>query len=128
MNDYSIYSNYYDSVNKSYNFCIPFIRSNIDHLKNKNKSLIEFGCGTGNILKEFSTEYVITGIDLLENMLNIARNKLKNCNLKHSDMTEYYENKKYDVFLCMFDTLNHVLDINKWDKMFNNIAKMMHSR
>ena len=60
---YSMYSKYYDKLNNDYDFWIPFIRSQIPSgLGNGN--MIEFGCGTGNVLEKFRNEYKLAGVDI----------------------------------------------------------------
>ncbi len=125
MGNYSVYGKYYDSLNSDYSYWISFLRKHIRSKNTGEKKLLELGCGTGNILKEFTEEYKLVGIDLSDEMLATARNKINSCRFIKADMSEYFENIKYDVILCLFDSINHILNIEKWQRMFFNISKMM---
>ena len=97
MGNYSVYGKYYDSLNSDYSYWISFLRKHIRSKNTGEKKLLELGCGTGNILKEFTEEYKLFGIDLSDEMLAAARNKINSCRFIKADMSEYFENIKYDV-------------------------------
>ncbi len=79
------------------------------HYKNNViNSVLDVGCGTGTLLKKLSSEYPFldfTGVDVSDEMLNIARLKFintKNIKIKfiNTDVHEYHVNKKFDVVIC----------------------------
>ncbi|MFR2407255.1 MAG: class I SAM-dependent DNA methyltransferase, partial [Eubacterium callanderi] len=50
--------------------------------KNEVKSVLEFGCGTGNITSELAQKgYAVTAVDLSEEMLTVADEKIAEQNL-----------------------------------------------
>ena len=76
----------------------------------KGKKILEVGCGTGNYLKVFLDKgYDITGVDISEEMLSVARKKC-NCDLVQGDLRDFKVGKKFDVILVMFDVLSYVND------------------
>jgi len=118
---YSMYAKYYDKLNKDYDHWIPFIRSQIP-IELSNRNMIEFGCGTGNVLSYFKNEYKLHGVDISEDMLRHAKEKLPDAEFINTNMVHYISQKKYQIALCLFDSINHVLDFNDWKVFFKNVA------
>jgi len=121
---YSMYSKYYDKLNKDYDYWIPFIKSQIP-IGLKNRNMIEFGCGTGNVLSYFKNEYKLHGVDISEEMLKHAKEKLPEAEFVNMNMVHYISPKKYQIALCLFDSINHVLDFNDWKVFFKNVADLL---
>jgi SAM-dependent methyltransferase len=119
-----MYSKYYDKLNKDYDFWIPFIKSQIPSSIGSG-NLIEYGCGTGNVLAFFKNDYKLYGVDISEDMLKHAKVKLPEAEFINQDMVHYNSNRKYQVALCLFDSINHILDFNEWKAFFNNVAKSL---
>lgn len=78
MGDYTNMASYYDVIMTSGYYDYPKI---VDHLMphRNNGSVLEIGCGTGLILEELAKrqpDLTITGIDLTDSMLAIAKKRL----------------------------------------------------
>jgi ubiquinone/menaquinone biosynthesis C-methylase UbiE len=73
-------------------------------------SLLDVGCGTGNLLKLISSKYDIelAGVDLTPKMLNIAKIKLEDkADLKIADSEELpFDDNKFDMVICT-DSFHH---------------------
>lgn len=123
---YSMYSKYYDRLNGNYDYWIPFIKSHIAE-KEKKARMIEYGCGTGNVLEKFKDEYELYGVDISNSMLEQAKTKLPYANFILEDMVFYKSTEKYDIALCLFDSINHVLDFENWKVFFKNVANSLTS-
>lgn len=88
----------------------------------KNKRVLEVGCGTGLILQEIN-KYAgeAVGIDISENMLDIAREKkLKVINANAVKIP--FPDKYFDV-VCSFKVLSHIEDINAVLKEVSRVTK-----
>jgi SAM-dependent methyltransferase len=69
-------------------------------------SIIDVGCGTGRHTIELARRgYDVTGIDISDRMLDVARETLKNEGLKgnfiHADATKFSFENKFDLALCI---------------------------
>jgi len=75
----------------------------------------DLGCGTGEMcLRLAQSGYDVIGVDLSEDMLQIARAKCQNAGYDvlflRQDITKLDLFGTVDVFVCMTDTINHITD------------------
>ena len=123
---YSMYAKYYDRLNDSYDFWIPFIDNEISTVPHGSR-IIEYGCGTGNVLLHYKDDYQVTGVDISPEMLEQARGKMSDGEFFLGDMVTFRPDRKYDVALCLFDTVNHILDFGDWRSFFRNVADTLNA-
>ncbi len=84
-------------------------------------SLLELGCGTGALLTGFTPQLAVTGIDMSPQMLSVAAGAVPAARLELADITSFWLPAKFDVVICMFDTLNHVPDFGRWRSLFDRV-------
>ena len=71
--------------------------------------MLEFGCGTGALLAGLAGDLNLTGVDQSPEMLSHAQARnLPHTTLVQADMTKFALDERFDVAICMFDTLNHL--------------------
>ena len=121
---YSMYSKYYDRLNTEYDHWIRFIKVSTAAYPDNSK-LIEYGCGTGNMLVPFVGRFALAGVDLSAEMLAAAKEKLPGCSLYHHDMLNFSSDTKYDISLCLFDSINHLTDFSIWTEFFRTVYSNM---
>jgi len=126
INNYSIYAKYYDILNTDYLLWHHIIQENIPKA-DINKKIIEFGCGTGNILEKYAERFSVYGVDLSNAMLEQAKEKIPKGTFYCRDMVSFSTREKFDVALCLFDTINHVLNFSQWKDFFQNVASILTS-
>lgn len=85
----------------------------------KTEKILEVACGTGSLalsLDELGT-YDVTATDLSEAMIQIARKKaalaLSPVRFSVADMTDLNPYRDFDAVLCLFDSLNYLLEPNQ---------------
>lgn len=100
-----------------------YIRGLIRQHKPKAKTLLELACGTGAILKILAQSYDVVGLDLSAQMLAIARKKLPHVPFYRKNMVSFDLGRKFDVIICVFDSINHVLKFSDWQKIFRNVTR-----
>jgi SAM-dependent methyltransferase len=84
-------------------------------------SLLELGCGTGSILARLNSVPALTGLDRSPEMLNLARVKVPDARLVEGDMECFALDERFDVVICVFDSLNHLLTFDAWRSMFGAV-------
>ncbi len=88
----------------------------------KYNSVIELGCGTGNLAALIANENVsYTGVDLSSDMIDIAIEKnIINSTFIVNDMSIYTNEKSYDLCLCICDSINYLHSKELVEKTFQN--------
>lgn len=87
------------------------------------KKVLELGCGTGSILKCLQAAYDVSGLDISGKMLSIARKKVPRSKLFQQNMVDFRINDRFDVILCVFDSMNHVRRFSDWKKVFATVRR-----
>ena len=94
----------------------------IDRYRPEAESLLELGCGTGSILAHLTSFDVLTGLDRSPEMLAVARTKVPTAELIEGDMSSFALGRRFDVVICVFDSINHLLTFAAWESMFAAVA------
>lgn len=102
---------YYNrSLEKYFSFIIP-----------KGSSVLEIGCGTGELLNSVSPSYGV-GIDFSENMIEIAQKSFPHLIFKVDDIEELLLNETFD-YIILSDLASSLWDVQK---AFQNLEKVCH--
>jgi SAM-dependent methyltransferase len=86
------------------------------------RSVLELACGTGSILGRLDWIPQRIGLDASAQMLAEAGAKLPDVELVLGDMSSFDLGRRVDVVLCVFDSLNHLLDFGQWRSTFASVA------
>jgi SAM-dependent methyltransferase len=119
-------SNYYDLIyqDKDYKKEVAFIED-IFKKFHKPEKILEIGCGTGNYTKILLDRgYNVTGVDISENMLNIAKQKCI-CNFLRGDIRNIVIKEKFDTCLAMFAVMGYITGTFDIIKALRNIRAHM---
>ena len=110
----NLYSQYYDLLyrDKDYAGEVEYIIKLIKENSNETKTLLDMGCGTGKHAELLCNNgYIVHGIDLSEDMLEIAKNRriYKDDRLffSRSNIQELKLNKKFDVVVSLFHVMSY---------------------
>ena len=123
MVDYAKLDRFYDTAMGDRTEMASYIRRLIRQHKPKAQTMLELACGTGAILKILAKSYDVAGLDVSPQMLAIARKKLPHVPVYRKDMVRFELAAKFDVIICVFDSINHVLKFADWQKIFRNAAR-----
>ena len=123
MSSYDVIAQFYDSVvsdpTEKALWLKQLIRKHSPHAKN----VLELACGTGSILAVLAKDYQVVGLDNSAGMLNTARKKLSNVEFIQADMSDFTVEQKFDVVLCIYDSINHLINFSEWQSMFTKAAE-----
>jgi SAM-dependent methyltransferase len=77
MTSFVDYAQYYDLIytDKDYQAEANFVDSLIQRYAEGAKSILDLGCGTGRHTRYLSKKYSVTGVDMSEDMLGVARSR-----------------------------------------------------
>jgi len=113
---FNIYAHYYNLLYKDKNYQkeVEYIDILIKKYSYINvKTILDLGCGTGKhdaLLAE--KNYQLTGVDISENMIDIAKNENKKLDLKVGDVRNVNFKKKFDAVISLFHVASY-LTINE---------------
>jgi SAM-dependent methyltransferase len=116
---YTGFAPFYDRIMGDRSEEVGRIRSYLSRHLPDARSLLELGCGTGALLSGLAGDLDVTGIDQSPQMLAVAQATVPGAHLVRGDMTAFTLAARFDVVICMFDTLNHVPSFDGWLSLFS---------
>ena len=138
MTVFGNYSRYYDLLyrDKDYIGEAKFIHRLIQNHAPNGQSILELGCGTGNHAMLLAKEgYSIHGIDLSEEMLQQARDRLSQFDpdlaskikISQGDIRQTRLNQKFDVVLSLFHVISYQTSNEDLLAAFNTVKEHLNS-
>ena len=88
----------------------------------KAKTAMDLACGTGILCQILQKEGMeVSGMDLSEGMIRIARERSSGIHYDVADMTTYRPAEQFDLVTCTGDALNHIPALADVEKIFRNV-------
>lgn len=115
-----------------YNKMIDVLIEGLPFDKEEDLNILDLGCGTGNISKKIKNRFStanITCVDISENMIDIAKNKLSdysNITYKLANFQNISLNEDYDAVVSSLAIHHLETDLDKkklYEKIFNSLAE-----
>ncbi|OPJ56425.1 class I SAM-dependent DNA methyltransferase [Alkalithermobacter paradoxus] len=133
MNQYEDFAFIYDELMNEvdYNEWTNYIESIYKKENVKVKNILELACGTGNLTIPLAKRgYNVVGIDISEEMLSIAREKINKEGLDivllNQDMTQLdFDVYDMDCVLCGCDGFNYILDDVQLEELFIKVYSIL---
>jgi SAM-dependent methyltransferase len=116
--DYAGFARFYDRIMGDRTPEIDRIRAYISRHRPSAGTALELGCGTGALLAGLAGSFSVTGVDHSPEMLALAARAVPGAQLLQADITAVSLPSQFDVVICMFDTLNHVMTMDGWLAVF----------
>lgn len=89
----------------------------------KARNVLELACGTGAILQHLAKSLEVSGLDISPAMLKVAKRRLPDAALHLADIRRFKLNEKFDVIICVFDSINHLLTWRDWLSVFDRVQE-----
>lgn len=122
MAQYDVFAPFYDAVNGEPDERVGQLLAFVDAFAPGAHDVLELGCGTGAVLAGLGSGFALSGIDLSTTMLERARRRCPHARLIAGDITSFSLGERFDVVICVDDTLNHVTTFDGWRAVFANAA------
>lgn len=120
MATYDLLAPHYDAVTGDAVAEAAFIRGIIERRHGQAATLLELACGTGGVTALFAETYQVSGLDESPGMLAVAREKLPGRTpLYLADMASFRLNTTFDVIICAYQGINHLLSLRAWKSTFD---------
>lgn len=123
---YEKFCRFYDLVMGDRSEAARYIAGLIARYKPDAHTVLEIACGTGTIMGILSGCYEVAGLDRSRPMLALARKKLPYARFFHQEMTNFRLDRRFDVIVCAFDSINHLLRFTDWRKTFRRVARHLN--
>ena len=114
--DYYKYSDFYDIFNKYRNYERE-MRFLFRMIKDK-KRVLDLGCGTGTT--SFDSNIVDIPTLLGENMVELAKTKVKKARIFKANILDYKIDEKYDAIISMHSVFNHLKSYDEFERALKN--------
>ncbi|UCG43826.1 MAG: class I SAM-dependent methyltransferase [candidate division WOR-3 bacterium] len=95
-------------------------------LESDGRRLLDVACGTGEHLKFLQDEFEVEGLDLSEEMLDIARAKLPGVGFHQGDMAVFDLGREYDAVVLLFSSIGYAKTVERLDATLACLAR--HTR
>lgn len=118
MAGYERWAPFYDAMRGDQAAPVAYIAGLIEKHHPGTETLLELGCGTGAVLEQLQERYTVTGVDLSQSMLRIARTKLPRARLFRRDITTVDLGETFDAVICVADVVNHLRPFRAWEALF----------
>ena len=109
---YKTISKYYDMMyvnDESYRSEVDKVVSLVAQYKtSEGNMLLDIACGTGAQAAYLQNHFAVTGIDICDEMLGVAKEKVKNAAFINADMCNFNLNNQYDVILNLYGSIGQV--------------------
>jgi predicted TPR repeat methyltransferase len=128
MESYDVFAPFYDAVQGERAEHALYLRSLIEKHHPRAKTVLELACGTGSVLKQLHPRYEVTGVDLSTKMLELAAEKVPRARLFHDDVRRVRLGESFDVVLCVYDSINHLLTFEQWEAVFDRAREHLNAR
>ena len=91
------------------------------------KTLLDVACGTGKHLEHLVKQFDCTGVDLDDEMLAIAKDRVIGVPIHSGDMCEFDLNAKFDAVTCLFSSIGYTKTVERMEQAIANMAKHLKS-
>jgi 2-polyprenyl-3-methyl-5-hydroxy-6-metoxy-1,4-benzoquinol methylase len=109
---------YYDALMAGvpYRLWVDYLQAILRRLEYAPRTVLDIACGTGTVDEMMaSMGYIVTGVDLSAEMIEVAQRKAAKCGLQIEyhvcDAAELILGKQFDLAISLFDSLNYITDL-----------------
>lgn len=96
---------------------------NQKHKQTFGNLLLDVACGTGLHIGSLHEYYDVDGLDIDENMLEVAREKYPKIPFHHADMVDFNLGLQFDTITCLFSSIGYTKTIPRLNKALGNMAR-----
>lgn len=125
-NDFAYIYDHFMHADVNYEQIADYIENLFDRYDVSPELVCDLACGTGNVTIPMAKRgYNMTGVDLSEDMLNVAREKSEGLDILYlkQNLADIDLYGTMGAFLCMIDGINYILTPKSLQKLFMRMKK-----
>lgn len=88
--------------------------------------VLDVACGTGKHMQYLLEDFEVEGLDLDENLLALARQRVPEAVFHHGDMVDFDLGKRFDVIICLFSSIGYVKTKERLHRAISCMANHLH--
>jgi SAM-dependent methyltransferase len=92
------------------------------------RSILEIGCGMGDVLVNLPNRYSISGLDYEEDFIKVARKRMPNGKFYVQSMHNFKMDEKFDVIFSAYDAVNFLEDFSQWRSTFKAVSEHLNDK
>jgi len=89
--------------------------------------LLVLACGTGGHIPYFKDDYHVSGLDLSEDMLNLAREKFPGIRFHLGNLIDFKLDSDFDAMICLYGSIGFVKTVDNLRASMKRIAAHLRS-
>lgn len=89
--------------------------------------LLDVACGTGMHMQYLVEDFEVEGLDLDENLLALARNRVPGAVFHLGDMVDFDLGKRFDAVICLFSSIGYVKSKARLHRAISCMAKHLRT-
>lgn len=86
------------------------------------KTLLDVACGTGKHLEYLANVFDCTGVDLDDEMLAVAKERVPAVTLRAGDMCDFVLGTQFDVVTCLFSSIGYTKTVEHMERAVASMA------
>jgi SAM-dependent methyltransferase len=90
------------------------------------RRLLDVACGTGQHLARLQADFDVTGLELDEGLVQVARQRLADVPIRVGDMAAFDLGETYDVVVCLFSSIAYTRTIDRLRTAVSCMARHLH--
>ena len=87
------------------------------------QSLLEVASGTARYTEQLARWYEVSGLDISESMLAVARRRMPRARFHLANMIDFDLGETYDVLVCMFSSVAYITSLDDLGAMIRSCAR-----
>ncbi len=119
--EYADYAEVYDAYKGDRSRLVSLVNRLIAENTPFARDILDLACGTGAVTQAFTSEFNVTALDRSDAMLSIARQRLPKSSVIKGDMSNFRLKDRFDVILCLHNSMNHLLSAKQWRNTFKTV-------
>lgn len=93
------------------------------HKGSPGNALLDVGCGTGAHITHLKKFYTAEGLDLDDQLLEVARQRHPGTTFHYGDMAGFNLNRTYDVIVSLFSAIGYVKTVARLNQTLHTLAR-----
>jgi len=104
-----------------------YVLKPVNEYRKNAKKILEIGCGPGEVLVNLPKRYLIYGLDITKDYIEVCKRKIPRGKFFVSSMHNFKIPEKFDVIFSANDAINFLKDFDQWKSTFKTVSEHLNS-